>query len=556
MNTYSIKYSLIVSLISLSFLTQAQDKKTDTPPSKDASTLTDEIEVVRPYKPVLADAVKIRRNPDMDNQKPFKPVLSYSIIDKKLELNSNIKELQAQKMEDEKSAILTHNFAKLGAGNFNTAQGEFYINSGRDEALQTGAYIKHLSQKGNLHHQQFSNQEMGIFGRTITDSYSASGKVNYNRNSFFFYGFDPASSIALDMSKQRNNIISAEAEIASNFSESAKMNYLFNVNAYQFSTIGNSKESSVVLNGSLNKELNAFNIGVNTSLDLTNSKDISYSIKNNFLRANPYINFKGDVYNLKLGANIVQEFGTNSRLNIFPSVSADFAILPGYANIFARVNGDVLKTSIREIASENPFLNENIGIKNSLENMNVEAGLNGNVGSAFGYKIMASYKKIDNMLLFMNNTSKINRFDVIYDQGKSTVLALEGEINVKASDVFEIGGKAQIFNYDLANESQAWFKPNFRLISNAKAQVNQKLYLNAELLFQGETKAKVSSSPGEFKASTLKSFMDLSAGAEYKVNSKIGVYLRANNMLGQSYQRYLFYPKMGLSLFGGVNYSF
>lgn len=556
MNTYSIKYSLIVSLISLSFLTQAQDKKTDTPPSKDASTLTDEIEVVRPYKPVLADAVKIRRNPDMDNQKPFKPVLSYSIIDKKLELNSNIKELQAQKMEDEKSAILTHNFAKLGAGNFNTAQGEFYINSGRDEALQTGAYIKHLSQKGNLHHQQFSNQEMGIFGRTITDSYSASGKVNYNRNSFFFYGFDPASSIALDMSKQRNNIISAEAEIASNFSESAKMNYLFNVNAYQFSTIGNSKESSVVLNGSLNKELNAFNIGVNTSLDLTNSKDISYSIKNNFLRANPYINFKGDVYNLKLGANIVQEFGTNSRLNIFPSVSADFAILPGYANIFARVNGDVLKTSIREIASENPFLNENIGIKNSLENMNVEAGLNGNVGSAFGYKIMGSYKKIDNMLLFMNNTSKINRFDVIYDQGKSTVLALEGEINVKASDVFEIGGKAQIFNYDLANESQAWFKPNFRLISNAKAQVNQKLYLNAELLFQGETKAKVSSSPGEFKASTLKSFMDLSAGAEYKVNSKIGVYLRANNMLGQSYQRYLFYPKMGLSLFGGVNYSF
>lgn len=556
MNTYSIKYSLIVSLISLSFLTQAQDKKTDTPPSKDASTLTDEIEVVRPYKPVLADAVKIRRNPDMDNQKPFKPVLSYSIIDKKLELNSNIKELQAQKMEDEKSAILTHNFAKLGAGNFNTAQGEFYINSGRDDALQTGAYIKHLSQKGNLHHQQFSNQEMGIFGRTITDSYSASGKVNYNRNSFFFYGFDPASSIALDMSKQRNNIISAEAEIASNFSESAKMNYLFNVNAYQFSTIGNSKESSVVLNGSLNKELNAFNIGVNTSLDLTNSKDISYSIKNNFLRANPYINFKGDVYNLKLGANIVQEFGTNSRLNIFPSVSADFAILPGYANIFARVNGDVLKTSIREIASENPFLNENIGIKNSLENMNVEAGLNGNVGSAFGYKIMGSYKKIDNMLLFMNNTSKINRFDVIYDQGKSTVLALEGEINVKASDVFEIGGKAQIFNYDLANESQAWFKPNFRLISNAKAQVNQKLYLNAELLFQGETKAKVSSSPGEFKASTLKSFMDLSAGAEYKVNSKIGVYLRANNMLGQSYQRYLFYPKMGLSLFGGVNYSF
>lgn len=556
MYSSTLKYSLIVSLISLSMLTQAQDKKTENPATKEANTLTEEIEVVRPYKPVLADAVKIRRNPDMDKQKPFKPVLSYSIIDKKLELNSNIKELQAQKMEDERANILSHNFVKLGAGNFNTAQGELYVNSGSDEALQTGAYFKHLSQKGNLHHQQFSNQEMGIFGRTIGDSYAASGNLKYDRNSFFYYGFDPTSAIAPDMSKQRNNIISAEAEVMSKYSESALINYTTNIKAYQFSTLSDAKESSVILSGALNKDLNAFNIGLNASVDFTSTKDISIDIKNNILRANPYISFKGDLYNLKLGANIVQELGTNSRLNIFPSVSAEYAILPGYANVFAKVNGDVLKTSIREIAFENPFLNENIGIKNSLEKINVEAGLNGNVGATFGYKIMAFYKNIENMLLFMNNTSKINRFDVIYDQGQSSVFGLEGEVNIKASDVFEIGGKAQIFNYELATESEAWFKPNFRLISNAKAQVNQKLYLNAELLFQGETKAKVNSTPGEFKASTLKSFMDLSAGAEYKVNKKIGVYLRANNIMGQSYQRYLFYPKMGLTLFGGLNYSF
>jgi outer membrane cobalamin receptor len=178
------------------------------------------------------------------------------------------------------------------------------------------------------------------------------------------------------------------------------------------------------------------------------------------------------------------------------------------------------------------------------------------VGAAFGYKIMASYKKIDNMLLLVNNPTKINRFDVIFDQGKSTVLGLEGEINVKASDVFEISGKAQIFNYNLASESEAWFKPSLRLISNAKAQVNQKLFINAEVLFQGETSAKVSSGSVGFKASTLKSFIDLSAGGEYKVNQKIGVYLRANNLFGQSYQRYLFYPNMGITIFGGVNYSF
>jgi hypothetical protein len=556
MRNSTFKYTLIISLLSLSILTQAQDKKTETPPSKEENTLTEEIEVIRPYKPVLADAVKIRRNPNMDNQKPFKPVLSYSIIDKKLELNSNIKELQAQKMEDEGAPLLSHNFAKLGAGNFNTAQGELYINSGRDQALQTGAYFKHLSQQGNLPQQKLSNQEMGVFGRTIADSYTATGNLKYDRRSFFFYGFDPTFSVLTDMSKQRNNTISADAEIISNYSASPILNYAANVKAYQFSTLTDAKESSVILNGFLSRDLNSFNIGLNASADLTSTKDVSYKIANNLIKVNPYLNFKGDNYNLKLGANIVQELGTNTRLNLFPSVSAEFAVLPGYANIFAKVNGDVLKTSIREIALENPFLNENLGLKNSLERMNVEAGVNGNVGAAFGYKIMASYKKIDNMLLLVNNPTKINRFDVIFDQGKSTVLGLEGEINVKASDVFEISGKAQIFNYNLASESEAWFKPSLRLISNAKAQVNQKLFINAEVLFQGETSAKVSSGSVGFKASTLKSFIDLSAGGEYKVNQKIGVYLRANNLFGQSYQRYLFYPNMGITIFGGVNYSF
>ena len=224
--------------------------------------------------------------------------------------------------------------------------------------------------------------------------------------------------------------------------------------------------------------------------------------------------------------------------------------------MFAGLNGDVLKTSIRDLALENPFLNKNLAIKNSLERINVQAGVKGNVGAEFGYNIMGFYKNIDNMQLMVNNQSIVNRFDVIYDNGTSTVFGLEGELNVKASDVFSIGGKAQLFKYDLANQTHAWFKPTLRLISNARAQVNQKLFLDAELLFQGETNARVNAIGGGFSSSTLKGFIDLSAGAEYKVHNKIGVYLRANNLTGQSYQRYLYYPKMGLTLLGGANYSF
>jgi len=556
MNIPTLKYTLIVSLFCLSVTTQAQDKKTETPAGAQSANVTEEIEVIRPYKPVLADAVKIRRNPDMNSTKAFKPALSYSVIDKKLDLNSNIKELQAQKMADEPSSVLSNNYVKVGAGNFNTAHAEAYFNSGRDEALQTGAYFKHLSQQGNLEKQQFSNQELGIFGRSVADSYTISGNLSYDRQSTFFYGFVPSSTIPVDMSKQRFGTISAEAEIINNYSESSPFNYAASINAYQFSNIDDARESSVLLKGYLNKEINLFNIGLNASADFTSTKDLAYNLGNNILRANPYVNFKGKGYDLKLGANIVQEFGTNSRLNIFPSVSAELPVVPGYAVVFAGVNGDVLKTSIRDLALENPYLSKNLTIKNSLESMNIQAGVKGNVGAEFGYKIMGYYKNIDDMQLMVNNQTTVNRFDVIYDNGKSSIFGLEGELNFKASDVFSIGGKAQVFKYDLANQTHAWFKPTVRLISNARAQVNQKLFLDAELLFQGETYARVNAVGGGLTSSTLKGFIDLSAGAEYKVHNKIGVYLRANNLTGQTYQRYLYYPKMGLTLLGGVNYSF
>ena len=559
MNFNLYKYTLFLSLFSLSVLTNAQVKNDQNPPAKQpaaAGTLLEEIEVVRPYKPVLADAVKIRRNPDMNTVAAFKPVLTYIIIDKKLDLNTNIKELQAQKMADELPALLSNNYIKAGAGNLNTALGEIYISTGKDEALQAGAFIKHLSQKGSMELQQFSKQEFGLFGRSITDDYALSGKLIYDRNTSNFYGFDPLSAVAADMSKLRFSTIGGEAELVSKYSKNSSYNYFANINAYQFSNIEDARESSLSLRGSLNKEVKQTNFGVNTSIDLTSTKDQSYQFSNNILRANPYIKLKAKGFNLDLGANIVQEFGTQSRLNIFPAVFAELPIILGYATIFAGVNGDVLKTNLRDLAFENPYLNKNITIKNSLEKMNIYGGVKGNASAEFGYKIMAWYKTIDDLQLFVNSQTLTNRFETVYDNGESNILGLEGEINVKASEFLNLNGKAQLLNYTLASEKEAWFKPSLRLMSNAKFQINRKVIVDAEVLFQDNVYARVNGTPGTFASKSIDGFIDLSAGAEYKVTSKIGVYIRANNLLGQQYQRFLYYPRLGMNVLGGVNYAF
>ena len=550
-----LRYSLL--LISFCFYIEAmaQDKPQPTPP---AGTLTEEIEVVRPYKPVLADAVKIRRNPNLNNEPPFIPVLTYTIIDKKLDLNSNIKELQAQKMADEQAAILSNSYAKGAAGNFGTALGEVYVNTGLDQALQAGAFFKHLSQQGNLENQQFSNQEIGIFGRSIADSYSVSGKLAYDRRSTFFYGLNPLSSVPVSMDKQRFGTISGQVEFMNNYSETSTLDYALNLNAYKFNNIEDASESTAIISGSVNKSMNQFIGGLNASADLTAVKDVAYSMGNSILRANPYIKLHVKNFLVNVGINIVQEFGDRNRTNIFPAISAEIPVVTDYAILFGGVSGDVLKTSLRDLAMENPYLSKNIKVQNSLEKMNVYAGLKGNAGAGLGYKVMAFYKTVDDLLLFANDPSKVNRFDVIYDNGISNIFGFEGQASVKASDILNLTGKAQIYNYELANEKEAWFKPSLRVTSNARAQINQKLSIDGELYFQGETFARTMSAslPSMEQAVKIKSFMDISAGAGYQVNKKIGVFLRVNNLLGNSYQKYLYYSRLGLNVFGGVNYSF
>jgi len=90
-------------------------------PPKNTNTLSEEIVVTTAYKPVLADAVKIRRNPDLDDKTPFKAPLTYAPMDRRLELNSDIRQLDAMKMPLERDSIqvrVTANLYRIGQYRF------------------------------------------------------------------------------------------------------------------------------------------------------------------------------------------------------------------------------------------------------------------------------------------------------------------------------------------------------------------------------------------------------------------------------------------------------
>ncbi|MXV16290.1 TonB-dependent receptor [Hufsiella ginkgonis] len=551
-----LKYGMTAALAAYASLSLAQGQPAKQP---EKIVTTEEIVVERAYKPVLADAVKIRRSPDLDENKPFKPNLSYEILDKKLELNTDIRKLQAQELADIKETILKNNYIKAGAGNGNTGLGELYFATGKDEALQAGIFGKHLNQAGDQAGQKYSQQQFGAFGRSIQDKMTLGGDVRFDRKSTNFYGYNPEITTApVNIQKQTYSTLTLNGEVLERYEETgSNLGYAVKTNAYLLRNAFKARENAFLVSGSVSKGFSRFHLGATAALDFTGTKDSSYRISNNILRANPFVKLQGKNYDLTVGLNVVQEFGQTSRTSLLPAVTASFEIVPGFATLFGGYTGDVQKTTLLNLSNENMFINENILIKNALEKSNIYGGVKGNAGSGFGYKASASFKTIEDMPLFVNNFTKAQKFDVVYDS-KTEVIGLEGEISVKTGGMFNWTGKFIATDYNTSVQKQAWFKPGLEFLSNVHLVINKKLTIDGEVSLRGDSKALTRETVAPFndKIVSVKSYTDLSAGAEYFFREKVGLFLRVNNIFGTNYQRYLYYPSIGTTIFGGLNYSF
>lgn len=572
-------YGIVALLLGLG--TQAYAQQDPTKP-----VTVDSFDVVRDYKPILADAVKIRRSPDMTNKRSYMPKLSYgNVPDKKLDINTGLKELNVQQIPFTKTQDVTSNYAKFGVGNLGTILGEAYFAVEDYQDIRFGGYLKHLNQKGSLESQKFSRQEVGVFGRRVLPGFTIDGTLGYNRYGTRFYGVPlDINNISLNPSFEAQvfNDFYFTGDIVSNYdpNDTEALSYSAKIDAYTYKDKYKASENAIALSGYLNKRVKTFNVGANVAVDINSiggaaNVQNGKKLNNSVATINPYISFKGTNYTLTLGANLVSEFGDSSRFNIFPSAEVDFSLVPGYIHLFGGITGGVHKASYKAFSQQNPYLGPDLNFQNMIERLSFFGGIKGNAGATFGYKAKLMYKSIEGLPLFVNNQNTPFQFDLVYDgnpDNRATYFGIEGEMNVRLSQVVNVGGRLNIDNYTTATQEEAWFTPKLRFAANAKFNISEKLYIDAEALFHGMSYARAydydislydpaaanpsAVLPNTYHKESIPSFFDLSAGAEYKVTNRLGIFVKVNNILNTDYQRYLYYPRLGFNAIGGVNFSF
>lgn len=584
-----IIYALLTLVIVFYFApANAQNKKTDAkkepakqavqdttkkggqnPNIKNPASLSEEIIVTTAYKPVLADAVKIRRNPDLEDKTPFKAPLTYITLDKRLERNTDIRQLDAMKMPAEVDSVPSNNYARIGLGNFKTTFGEAYINNGKDNGLQLGAYLKHLAQSGSSIYKQNENRDiLGVFGKSITDENTFSGRISYDHRGTYFYGYDPLNPpTTFSPVKQHFSTLSGEGEITKNFKDVENdFTYAVKLNGYIWNNAYQAKESNVVVTGFLNETINQFYAGLGASLDVSTQKDSLYSYNNSILRLNPYLKFQGDNYKIDAGLNLAREFGFSTRVFIFPAAKLELQVIPKYIRLFAEIKGDVNKSSLRDFSEVNPFIGQDIAIRNSVDKLDISLGLKGTLAPGLGFKATIFRNSVKELPLFVNNfTTGNNKFGVLYDGGNSRINGFNGELDYKASEDFDLFGRVEFRDYQLATEAEPWNLPKFKLTAGTVIHLTKQLTINGTLMYRGNTYDKgtpfTTTGPGASTTTTtpllnISSFADLSGGVEYKINNKISIFGQVNNILNSTNQVWLYYPNYGFNIFGGVGVHF
>lgn len=323
-----------------------------------------------------------------------------------------------------------------------------------------------------------------------------------------------------------------------------------------FSNAFSAKENNIVVSGFLNQTIKQFYAGVSASMDVATQKDVAYSLSNNLLRVNPYIKFQGTNYKIDAGINIVDEFGFSSRFFVFPAAKAELQVIPKYVRLFIEAKGDVNRSSIRDFAMLNPFIGQNIAIKNSVDQLDIAAGLKGTLAPGLSFKGTIFRHEIKDMPLLVSNfdfANGNNRFAVIYDNGRARVTGVTGELDFRAGDDLNIFGRAELKNYQMASESLAWNLPKFKLTAGTNIHINDKVSISGSLLFRGDAHDPLVQN-GTY--TTINSFLDLSGGVDYKVTKNISIFGRVNNILNTTNQTWLYYPDYGFNIFGGASYSF
>ena len=558
---------------------------------------TEEVNVVKEYKPTISDAFKVKEIPvlnDADNSK--KEMIKYSILPFPVATTFSPAKGKAETLEKEQQEHLFKNYATFGAGNYGTLNTAVYLNHDLNNTDFLGAILRHHSSQGGIKNLELSDK---FFDTAIDLTYGSNKKelswnldLGYQNQIFNWYGLPDnfgnflrpeyrTSLINQIDSQQSYNTLYLGSKIAINESAFKEISLKFT----HFSDAFSSSENRFYAKPSFEFELDNKLIKTNVSFDYlggsfqkeyfkTNS--ISYGFAN-FGVAPSFALNKND-WTIQIGTGLFYSLATENKKNtffVYPQINASYKIVGDLMIFYAGAEGNLEQNTYSDFVNLNPFLSPTLNIAPTDTRYDIFAGLKGKLTTTVNYTIRTSYLNERNKALFKSNDFNENgtnesyafgnSMQVVYDNMKT--LRFYGELKAAISDQLRLGVNGTFSSFKNSVQLEAWNLPVFKFNATADFTISEKWYGGLNLFYVGERKDQqinndlvyiMGSSIFETPTGivTLRSYFDLNAHLGYKYSNRITAFLRANNITNNGYEKWLNYPVQRFQIVLGANYKF
>ncbi len=524
----------------LGFYSNAQD-----------TTRKQSVEIKSAFKPVLKNAVKINFNATPPAPQTGVPNLTYNIPIQNLFFNLQPVALKPLALQiDSAGQAHNSNYVKAGYGNFNTPLIDAGFSIGDGKKTNFNIFASHISQKGPLRVQKFSNTNLAAHINTVVNRVEVYGKLGYQQQSFFLYGPDPSLSSAKDDSlKKPYQTINIRAGVRNAMVTRFGISYNPDLNINIFSD-SRSTETNAILDVPVEVRFGtSFGLLIRGNADLTTYTPADKgSYSNNIFFFNAAAMLKTSKLAIRAG---IRPTWDNSKLNVLPDVLVDFHLQEKKIIVTAGWVAHVRKNTYQFLASQNPWINQPVSQFNTRITEGY-GGFKGTVANSLNYRVAAGYIEYLNLPLFSNHI-KPGLFTVL-QEGKLQGFHGQAEIGFVLQDKFNASAKFDMYNFfGQQSYARAYHIIPLQLTAALRWQPAKKIMIKSDLFaWQGPVYLKDNMG----NTGRLPSVFDLNAGIEFRVHQFISVWGQFNNVFNNAYERWHNYPVVGFNFLAGIKLTF
>jgi hypothetical protein len=453
--------------------------------------------------------------------------------------------------------------AKVGYGNYSSPY--ILLNAGnkRSDEFMFNTYFNHYSSGKGPVADKFSGQgltALGLDSKYFLNNVVLSGKLGFTNQSYSMYGYDIAQIEApgfdQQVHKQKLNQFSVALKMADNDvnndsdqSLELKANYLSNNH--------NTSEFLVDVNYDLFWQLaKEWQLDFDANYSLANQNDATGNpLNRNFLRLSPKINYSWSPFTFIAGLegfyqNDPQDMN-EGKLYVYPVLGASYDLATNHS-LNITYSGNIERLSLKQLYSENLYLDSTLVVNNNINNISINVGLKGKITERFGYELSYNYLHYKRLMFYDNNALDTARFGLVFDNGGAVNNRIAGNAKFLVNKNLDLSLSAAFNNYTTVDQAEAWHKPRFETDFTTNIYLLDKLRIRLTYFMMEGIKARDSSA----QTLTLNTVHDLNIGADLSFTERAGLFLELRNILGGNYQIYNNYPVRGFQVLGGLSYKF